>query len=208
MTNLVVAAGLGYAFLGALIMYLSHRAIYRRARSIVAGYPRELVALRAQRHDGRFGLLVLLCGNILQVLAACGYSVAFTEWRLPLFVAVGMVVTYATLRILLVFLGTRSDRKRERAPSVERKYQTRRSMRLLQAARLEAAKRLAIEQAKDPYDRSVVYLEPEWECLWWSDKLGVPPDVLRAAVRQVGPMLDDIERYLSMRSRKGYALAA
>src|SRR5205085_580611 len=191
-----------------LIMYVSHRAIYRRARFIVAGYPRELAALRAQRHDGHFGLLVLLCGNILQVLAASGYSAPFTEWRLPLYVAVGMVVTYAIVRTLFIFLGTRRARKRKSARSAVRRYETRRSMRLLQAARLEAAKRLAIEQAKGPHDRSVVYLEPEWECLWWSDKLGVQPHTLKAAVRQVGPMLEDIERYLSMRSRKGYALAA
>src|SRR4051812_32454764 len=63
--NLVLATGLAYAFIGALIMFLSHRSIYRRATGIVAGYPKVLAALRAQRQDARFGLIVLLSGNIL-----------------------------------------------------------------------------------------------------------------------------------------------
>jgi hypothetical protein len=207
--NLVLATGLAYAFIGALIMFASHRAIYRRATQIVAGYPRVLAALRAQRHDGRFGLIVLLSGNLLQVLAACGYSAPIGLWRFPAALAVGALVLYGVWRLLVsrrVSRGATAVRQARFDP--KRSYETRRSRVLLDAARREAANKLAREQAKGPRDRSVVYLAHEWECRWWSDRLGVTTDVLRAAVRQVGPMVADIERHLARRSRGRYALAA
>src|SRR5688572_21126794 len=98
--NLVLATGLAYAFIGALIMYLSHRSIYRRATGIVAGYPKVLAALRAQRHDGRFGLVVLLSGNILQVLAACGYSAPIGLWRYPAVLFAAVLAVYGVWRLL------------------------------------------------------------------------------------------------------------
>src|ERR1700754_3881706 len=99
--NLVLATGVAYAFIGALIMFVSHRAIYRRATQIVAGYPRVLAALRAQRYDGRFGLVVLLCGNVLQVLAACGYSAPLALWRYPAAVVAGALVVYGAWRLIV-----------------------------------------------------------------------------------------------------------
>ena len=204
--NLVLATCLAYAFIGALIMYLSHRSIYRRATGIVAGYPKVLAALRAQRLDGRFGLVVLLSGNILQVLAACGYSAPLAHWQFPAVVVGGTLVLYGIWRLFV-------SRKLARAAAPQRQiqrraYESRRSMVLLEAARREAANRRAREQAKGPRDRSVVYLAHEWECRWWSDKFGVSTSVLRATVRQVGPMVADIERHLGARSRVRYALAA
>jgi hypothetical protein len=79
---------------------------------------------------------------------------------------------------------------------------------LLDAARREAANRRARELAKGPRDRSVVYVAQDWDCRWWSDRFGVAPDVLKAAVRQVGPMVKDIERHLSAKARRPYAVAA
>jgi hypothetical protein len=208
--NLVLATGLAYAFIGALIMFVSHRAIYRRATGIVAGYPKVLAALRAQRHDGRFGLVVLLCGNILQVLAACGYSAPLAHWRYPAMVVVVALVLYGIWRL---FVARRVSRAGEGCERHERQiqrraYESRRSMVLLEAARREAANRRAREQANGPRNRRVVYLAQEWECRWWSDKFGVSTPVLRAAVRQVGPMVTDIERHLRLRPRSRYALAA
>jgi hypothetical protein len=207
--NLVLATGLAYAFIGALIMFVSHRAIYRRATQIVAGYPKVLAALRAQRHDGRFGLIILLSGNLLQVLAACGYSAPIGLWRFPAALAVGALVFYGVWRLLV---SRTVSRRKPAATQVrfdpKRSYETRRSRVLLDAARREAATKLAREQAKGPRDRSVVYLAHEWECRWWSDRFGVTTDVLKAAVRQVGPMVADIERHLQRRSRGRYALAA
>src|SRR5687767_11806915 len=148
--NLVLATGLAYAFIGAMIMFLSHRALYLRATAIVAGYPKVLAALRAQRSDARFGLIVLLCGNALQVLAACGYTVSAAYWRVPAGAVVAILVLYgvwrllsarpADVRIALKPLPARTP--------VRRVYETRRSMILLAAARQESANRRARELAK------------------------------------------------------------
>lgn len=207
--NLVLATGLAYTFLGALILLASHRALYQKATRIVAGYPRVLAALRAQRYDGRFGLIVLVCGNVLQVLAACGYTVSPAHWRIPAFVALAVLCFYAVSRLVGARRVSRAQPKRtvERT-AIRRVYETRRSMVLLEAARGEAANRRARELAKGPRDRSVVYLAQNWDCRWWSDRLGVTPDVLKAAVRQVGPMVKDIERHLAVNSRVRHAVAA
>jgi hypothetical protein len=205
--NLVLATGLAYAFIGALIMFVSHRSIYNRATSIVAGYPRVLAALRAHKHDGRFGLIVLLCGNVLQVLAAAGYSAPLSHWHYPAGAVLGVLALYGLWRLFVAHRITRAVPRSER-PIPRRAYETRRSMVLLEAARREAANKLAREQAMGPRDRSVVYLAHEWECHWWSDKFGVSVDVLRATVRYVGPMVADIERHLNLRYRRRYALAA
>jgi hypothetical protein len=205
--NLVLATGVAYAFIGALIMFVSHRAIYRRATQIVAGYPRVLSALRAQRYDGRFGLIVLLCGNVLQVLAACGYSAPLALWRYPAAVVAGALAAYGLWRLVVAGRGVRRSSAKTRVIP-DRSYETRRSRVLLEAARREAPKYLAREQARAPRDRSVVCLAHEWECRWWSDRFGVTTATLKATVRQVGPMVVDIERHLAVSKRSRYALAA
>lgn len=210
--NLVLATGLAYAFIGAVIMFLSHRALYRKAAGIVAGYPKVLAALRAQRHDGRFGLVVLVCGNALQVVAACGYSVPVAHWRLPVYAVLAVIFFYCAWRIVTarsVVARRSAAPKAERRTEVRRVYETRRSMILLDAARREGAKRRARELAKAPRDRGVVYLSQELECRWWSERFGVQPDVLRDAVRQVGPMVKDVERHFALKQRRvPYAVAA
>lgn len=208
--NLVLATGLAYAFIGATIMFVSHRALYLKASSIVAGYPKVLAALRAQRHDGRFGLIVLLCGNVLQVLAACGYTISIAHWRFPAYAVLATIFLYGLWRIL----HSRPLRRVEAQPRTERTtikrvYETRRSMVLLDAARREAANRRAREAAKGKRDRSVVYVGQDADCRWWSEHFGVSQDALRAAVRQVGPMVKDVERHFGLKNRGlGYALAA
>src|SRR4051812_4195858 len=167
--NLVLATGLAYSFIGAVIMFLSHRAIHRRATQIVAGYPKVLAALRAQRHDGRFGLIVLVSGNLLQVLAAFGFSAPLAHWRVPSVVVLGALALYGVYRLLSL---RRVYGGRRESPVQRRAYETRRSMVLLEAARREAANRQAREQAHGPRDRSIVYLAHDWECRWWSDRFG------------------------------------
>lgn len=208
--NLVLATGLAYAFIGALIMFLSHRALYVKATRIVAGYPRVLAALRAQRHDGRFGLIVLVCGNLLQVIAACGYTLPLAHWRFPVYVGLAAIVVYGVYRALA---GRRvrpvPARSAAARTPIRRIYETRRSMVLLDAARQEAANRQARELARGSRDRSVVYVGQESQCRWWSERFGVSPEALRAAVRQVGPMVKDVERHLARKARPAdYALAA
>lgn len=207
--NLVLATGLAYSFLGAVILFVSHRALYQRATQIVAGYPRVLAILRIQRHDGVLGLIVLMSGTVLQGFAALGYNASIAHWRYPIWIIAGSLLAYCLWRLGVSY---RADRARARPAAsrqaAKQRYETRRSIRLIEAARREAANRHACELASGPRDRSVVYLAQEWECRWWSDKLGVTPFALSAAVRQVGPMVADIERYFGMSSRKRYAIAA
>jgi hypothetical protein len=208
--NLVLATGLAYTVVGGLLLFLSHRALYVKATQIVAGYPRVLAALRVQRHDGRFGLVILLCGNVLQVLAACGYTIPVAHWRFPTYAAIAVIAFYAVWRALR---GRRVSRpalasSRDSVP-IRRVYETRRSMVLLDAARKEAAVRRAREAAQGRRDQSIVYLNHELDCRWWCERFGVTPEALRAAVRQVGPMVKDLERHFSGARRKPrYAVAA
>ena len=204
--NLVLATGLGYTILGAVILFLSHRSLYVKATRIVAGYPKVLAALRAQRHDGRFGLTVLVCGNVLQMLAAFGFRVPLEHWRVPLYVVLGAIAVYCVCRVFISRAArARGDRESRRV--VNRIYETRRSMVLLEAARREAATR-RLRELDGPSDKGVVYVGEDWECRWWSERFGVSPEALKAAVREVGPMVEDIERYFGLKSsRLRYAAA-
>lgn len=49
---------------------------------------------------------------------------------------------------------------------------------------------------RGPQDRSRINVEEEWECRYWSEKLGVTDDQLREAVHQVGTSVDDVTAYL------------
>lgn len=207
--NLILATGLVYALLGGLLMLFSHRSIYHSATGIIAGYPRVLVTLQAKRHDARFGLAVLACGVALQAFAAFGFSAPASEWRYPAFAAVAALLLYWVAR-LAASRRTRAERPQQGMRRSIRAglYETRRSIRLREAARLEAAGLNARERTRAPGYSSVVCLGHQWERRWWSDKLGVSADVLRDAVRHAGPMLSDIERYLATRSGKVNRLAA
>jgi hypothetical protein len=199
-TNLVLTTGLAYASLGACVMFVSHRAIYNTASRVVAGYPRVLTALRAKRH---------ICGIILQVLGASGYSAPLSLWRYPASAALAALVLYGVCR----GVASRRIAAAPARPAAARSlagglYETRRSMRLREAAQIEAANREQRERARGPRDRSVVYIRQDWERRWWSDKLGVSSDALEAAVRHAGPMIKDVEQYLSTRRAGNHALAA
>ena len=50
--------------------------------------------------------------------------------------------------------------------------------------------------SRGPKDRTRVDVEQEWECVWWAKGWGVSPDALRAAVREVGPLVADLDRHL------------
>jgi hypothetical protein len=207
--NLVLTTGLGYTILGGVILFLSHRSLYVKATRIVAGYPKVLAALRAQRHDGRFGLVVLVCGNVLQVLAALGYTVSIEHWRVPVYGVLGAIFVYCIWRVFAARRGARRPAYGDSRSAVRRVYETRRSMVLLEAARREAATRRARELADGPSNKRVVYVGQDWECRWWSERFGVSPQTLKAAVREVGPMVKDIERHFGLKTSRGrYAAAA
>ena len=76
-----------------------------------------------------------------------------------------------------------------------RPFETRRTLTLRQAARAEQALLDARERRRHPGRSEIVFLGGEWERRWWCDRFSVSPEALQAAVRQVGPMASDVERY-------------
>ena len=196
--NLVLASGLACALIGGLVMCGAHRALYLTATQIVAGYPRVLAALHARRHDARFGLGMLACGIVLQIVAAGGYVAPLSLWIYPACAIGAVLVLYFTWRALAAPRERRARARDATAKTPPRgMYETRRSVRLRDAARLESANLAAMERRREPRDTGVVYLARDWERRWWSEKFGVSVDVLKAAVRYAGPMVEDIERHLA-----------
>lgn len=51
-------------------------------------------------------------------------------------------------------------------------------------------------QREPDHDNFLINPEQEWQCRWWSKELGVPPDVLKAAIRVVGPMARNVRNHL------------
>ncbi|MDB5903714.1 MAG: hypothetical protein JWM26_2592 [Betaproteobacteria bacterium] len=49
---------------------------------------------------------------------------------------------------------------------------------------------------RGPRDRTRVDVDQEWECVWWSKGWGIPVEELRTAVREVGPLVADLDRHL------------
>lgn len=45
-------------------------------------------------------------------------------------------------------------------------------------------------------DRKRIDVNQEHECRYWSDRFGVSPERLRQAVKEVGPMAEDVRDYL------------
>lgn len=45
-------------------------------------------------------------------------------------------------------------------------------------------------------DRKRINVNQEHECRYWSDRFGVSPERLRQAVKEVGPMVEDVRDYL------------
>ena len=55
-------------------------------------------------------------------------------------------------------------------------------------------------------DRTRVNMDQEYEARYWANKWGVSQEELRSAVAQVGPMVNDLERYFaSKQSRRASA---
>lgn len=50
--------------------------------------------------------------------------------------------------------------------------------------------------SRGPKDRTRVDIEQDWEVAWWSKGWGVTTDEVRAAVREVGPLVADLDRHL------------
>lgn len=52
---------------------------------------------------------------------------------------------------------------------------------------------------RGPADRMRINVHEDYELDWWTERLGVSADRLRAAVRKVGPMVEDVRRELTAR---------
>ncbi|WP_140909285.1 DUF3606 domain-containing protein [Cognatiluteimonas lumbrici] len=52
---------------------------------------------------------------------------------------------------------------------------------------------------RGPQDRSRISLEQDYEVRYWSQRFGIDEDALRSAVEDVGPSVDEVERYLASR---------
>ena len=76
---------------------------------------------------------------------------------------------------------------------------SRRTANLRDAARKQFGARTALETFRDPRRSPVIFTSQHWHQRWWCEKLDVTADVLRAAIREVGPMTADVERHLSPR---------
>lgn len=207
--NLLMVTGEAYGTAGALILMVRCAAWTGAAGPITPCYPRVLAKRRTARTDARFGLWALTCGGILCTLAAYGYAAPLSLWRYPACVAVAALIAYGVAKFLALRPVYRGEVQRP-APRSPHKgmYETRRSIRLREAALREAAGHIAREVAAGPRDAGVIYLTKHWERRWWSDKLGVSTGTLEAAVRRVGPMVKDIERHLQHDRKARDTLAA
>jgi hypothetical protein len=52
---------------------------------------------------------------------------------------------------------------------------------------------------RGPADRMRIDVNESWEVRYWTAELGCSEDQLRGAVEAVGPMRDDVARYLARR---------
>jgi hypothetical protein len=54
-------------------------------------------------------------------------------------------------------------------------------------------------------DRKRINVEQEYEVRYWTEKLGVTPEQLRAAVEAVGPIAEAVEQHIRERSGKSHS---
>ena len=192
LSNLLPAAGVASALLGALLLSLA-----AAGASAASGptYPRVLAQARARRLDRGYGAGFLAVGGLVYALGAYGFSAPVSLWRYPAGAALAVLAAWGIERSLVL---RQSDRRRSGKAS-RALFESRRTMTLRVAAEREAAGLIAREAALAPRDTGVVYLRRHWERRWWSDKLGVSTAALEAAIVEVGPMARDVRRHLALR---------
>jgi hypothetical protein len=189
-TNLLLVTALCCGLVGAFLTLSSHFSVWRTVRRVVVAYPRVLARLHARRLDRRFGLLLVGLGAALYALAGRGYSAPLSLWRYPAIVLGGLTAAYILMRLVVLY------RRVSRAGTARTLYETPRTKTLRQAAISESAALRALELSRHPRDTGIVFLAREWDRRWWASRLGASSDAIRAAMREVGPMVKDIERHL------------
>jgi hypothetical protein len=195
-TNLLMVLAFGCGFVGALFTLTSQYALWRRGRRVVVAYPRVLARLHARRLDRRFGLFLLGFAAAAYALASRGYSAPLSLWQYPATALAAVSAVYLVARLVALY------RRPARSTGARTLYETPRTRTLRDAAISESAALRAMEIARDPRDRGIVFLAREWDRRWWSNRLGASSDAIRAAIRQVGPMVTDIEQHLNRQQRQ------
>ena len=84
--------------------------------------------------------------------------------------------------------------------------QSRRAQVLRDAARKHHQRGGPLETFRDPRSSPVIFASEHWQQRWWCEKLGVPAEALRAAMREVGPMAADIQLYFARKRRRRAAV--
>ena len=194
LSNLLPAAGIGCALLGALFL-LPSRAAAGASPASLPTYRRALAKARARRLDRAYGAGFLAVGVLVYGLGAYGFSAPLSLWRYPAAAALVMLAAWSIERLLVL----RPVERRRSGKAQRALFESRRTMVLRVAAEREAAGLIAREAALAPRDTGVVYLRKHWERRWWSDRLGVSTAALEAAIGEVGPMARDVRRHLALR---------
>ena len=55
---------------------------------------------------------------------------------------------------------------------------------------------------KGPRDAARINVEEDYEMQYWTETLRVTPEELRKAVQEVGPMVENVKKYLNKASSK------
>lgn len=190
-TNLVMATALFCGIAGASLALTAQAALWRTRQGAVLAYPRVLARLHARRLDRRFGSYLAALAAPLYAAASYGFSAPLSLWRYPAAVIGALTALYVLRRLSVLY--------RRVAPQggvVRTLYETPRTRTLRQAAITESAALRALEASRDPRDTGIVFLAREWDRRWWASRLGTSVEAIRDAIREVGPMVKDIERHL------------
>jgi hypothetical protein len=104
-----------------------------------------------------------------------------------------MIAYVIVLAIALLWsFAAGSGAFREAPPAFSRRTAT-----LRDAARKQFGSGATLETFRDPRRSPIIFASQHWHQRWWCEKLDVTADALRAAMREVGPMTADVERYLA-----------
>ena len=135
--NLVLATGLAYASLGALVLFLSHRAIYDTARRAVAGYPRVSPPSARSATTADSGSRCSRAASSFRRSARTATALPLSLWRYPAAAALAALVLYGILCRVVASRrrATPSARPADQRLDGRGLYETRRSIRLREAAR-------------------------------------------------------------------------
>lgn len=102
-----------------------------------------------------------------------------------------MIYAYAivlAVATLWIYAAAAKSAVRDEAASNSRRADV-----LREAARRHHNRPGPLETFRDPRLSPVIFASEPWQLRWWCEKLDVTSDALQAALREVGPMVTDIQ---------------